>query len=418
MALPRSLAPLRHRRYAALWTGAFFSNIGTWMETVAVGILVQEITGQAVWVAIVAAAGFVPNAILGPLGGALADRAPRRRILLGTTAVQTVLAGVLTALVALDAFEPWAVTLIVLVSGCAGALGFPSYQSMMPDIVPREEITAAAALGAAQWNLGRVVGPALAGLVIDAGGYEWAFAINTLSFLAVIAAIAPLRLPLPTPKAGESILQSIKEGVRFSLREPGIRAVMIYVSLNSLLAAPFIGLVASMAHEVTGHARDASVLVTTQGIGAVLMALMLGSLAARYGNRHVVLTALTGLPAALVLYALAPSLALSAIAIFVVGFLYLGCLSSFTSIAQLRAPAEFRGRIMSSLMVLLGTMYPLGLLIQGALADAIGLRATMAGAAVVLAVVIAGTRALNRGFDRELGDIAPRADTVPIAGTE
>jgi MFS family permease len=131
-----------------------------------------------------------------------------------------------------------------------------------------------------------------------------------------------------------------------------------------------------------------------------------------------VLTAVTLLPVALVLYAFAPSLALSAIAIFVVGFLYLGCLSSFTSIAQLRAPAEFRGRIMSSLMVLLGTMYPLGLLIHGALADTIGLRATMAGAAVLLAVVITGTRALNRGFDRELGDIAPRSDTSPLAATE
>ena len=388
------------------------------METVAVGILVTEITHQAVWAAIVAAAGFVPNAIIGPLGGALADRVPRRRLLLATTGVQTVLAGVLTMLAAIDAVEPWAVTLIVLGSGCAGALGFPSYQSMMPDIVPREEITAAAALGAAQWNLGRVVGPALAGVVIAAGGYEWAFAINTLSFLAVIAVIAPLKLPIPVRKDGESIPQAIKNGIQFSIHEPGIRAVMIYVSLNSLLAAPFIGLVAPMAKEVTGHARDASVLVTTQGIGAVLMALLLGGLAARFGNRHVVLTAVTALPAALVLYAYAPSLALSAAAIFVVGFLYLGCLSSFTSIAQLRAPQEFRGRVMSALMVLLGTMYPLGLLIQGVLADAIGLRATMAGAAVILAVVVAGTRALNRGFDRELGDIAPRADTMPIASAE
>ncbi len=418
MALPRSLAPLRHRRYAAVWTGAFFSNIGTWMEAVAVGILVTQITHQAVWAAGVAAAGFVPNAIIGPFGGALADRVPRRRMLLGTTAVQTALAGALTALAAFDAIEPWAVTLIVLASGCAGALGFPSYQSMMPDLVPREELTAAAALGAAQWNLGRVVGPALAGVVIAAGGYEWAFAVNTLSFLAVIAAIAPLKLPSPTPKVGESIPRAIKDGIRFSIREPGIRAVMIYVALNSLLAAPFIGLVAPMAQVVTGDAGDASVLVTTQGVGAVLMALLLGGLAGRYGNRRVVLAAVTALPVALFLYALTPSLALSATAIFAVGFLYLGCLSSFTSIAQLRAPPEYRGRVISALMVLLGTLYPLGLLIQGALADAIGLRATTAGAAVLLAIIVTATRALNPGFDRELGDIAPRADSVPIAATE
>ena len=93
-------------------------------------------------------------------------------------------------------------TLIVLASGCAGAVGFPAYQSLMPDLVPREELASAVALGAAQWNLGRVIGPALAGIVIGIGGFEWAFAINTLSFLAVIAAIAPLRLPPPTPSRG------------------------------------------------------------------------------------------------------------------------------------------------------------------------------------------------------------------------
>lgn len=420
MALPRSLAPLRHRPFAALWTGAFFSNIGTWMETVAVGILVTEATGQAVWATLVAAAAFAPNALIGPIGGALADRIPRRRLLLGSTAVQTLLAGALTALAAADAAEPWAVTLIVLGSGCVGALGFPSYQSMMPDLVPREELTSAAALGAAQWNLGRVIGPALAGIVIHTGGYEWAFAVNTLSFFAVIAAVAPLRLPAPRPpKVGESIRHSIAAGITFARRESGIRAVMTYLALNSLLAAPFIALVPAVAQKVFHEGKTGtSVLVTSQGVGAVLMALMLGGLAARFGNRQVVLGALTLLPGALLLYALAPSLELGAAAIFAVGFLYLGCLSSFTTIAQLRAPPEMRGRIMSALMVLLGTLYPLGALVQGALADEIGLRATTAGAAVLLAVTFVAMRTLRPDFDRDLGDVAPRADTAPIAATE
>jgi MFS family permease len=418
VALPRSFAPFRHRPFAALWTGAFFSNIGTWMEAVAVGILVTEITGQALWAGLVAAAGFVPNALLGPLGGALADRVPRRLLLLTTTSVQVVLALALTALAALDAVEPWAVTLIVLGSGCAGALGFPSYQSLMPDLVPREELTAAAALGAAQWNLGRIIGPALAGAVRVAGGFEWVFAINAFSFIAVIIAVAPLKLPAPTRKEGESIPRAIKDGMRFARRESGIRAVMVYLALNSLFAAPFIGLVAPAAEVISGDERDASVLVTAQGIGAVLMALCLGGLAARFGNRRVVLACMTALPAALVLYALAPSLVLGSAAIFVVGFFYLGCLSSFTTIAQLRAPPELRGRIMSALMVLLGTMYPLGLLVQGALADGIGLRATTAGTAVVLAVALTTIRVTKPGFDADLGDIAPRSDTAVIAAAE
>jgi MFS family permease len=420
MALPRSLAPLRHPPFAALWTGAFFSNIGTWMETVAVGILVTEITGQAVWATLVAAAGFAPNALIGPIGGALADRIPRRLMLLGTTFVQMVLAGALTLLAAVDAAEPWAVTLIVLGSGCAGALGFPSYQAMMPDLVPREELTSAAALGAAQWNLGRVIGPALAGIVIETGGYEWAFALNTVSFVAVIAAIAPLRLPVPSPpEEGESIPHAIAAGIAYARKEPGIRAVMTYLALNSLLAAPFIALVPAVAKKVFDEGRTGtSVLVTAQGLGAVLMALLLGGLALRFGNRHVVLGALALLPLSLVLYAVAPSLELGAVAIFFVGFLYLGCLSSFTTIAQLRAPPEMRGRIMSSLMVLLGTLYPLGALVQGALADEIGLRETSVGAAIVLMLTLLLVRTIRPGFDRDLGDVAPRADTAPIAATE
>jgi MFS family permease len=414
--LPRSLAPLRHRRYAALWTGAFCSNIGTWMETVAVGILVTERTGQAGWTGIVAAAGFLPNAFVGPFGGALADRLPRRTLLIATTAVQTLLAGVLTTMAALNATPPWAVTLIVLASGCAGALGFPSYQSLMPDLVPREDLPGAIALGAAQWNLGRVIGPALAGIVIAAGGYEWAFAVNTVSFLAVIAAIAPLRLPAPRPKEGESIIDSIRAGARFARREPGIRAVMVFMALNSLLAAPFIALVPAVALKVFHEGKGGtSALITAQGVGAVIMALALGGMAARYGHRFVVLGGITALPVALVLYALAPSLALGVVAIFFVGFFYLACLSSFTSIAQLRAPAELRGRVMSALMVLLGTLYPIGAISQGALADEIGLRATTTGAAVILAVSFVAVRVLRPGFDRELGDV--RNDPHPAPET-
>jgi MFS family permease len=289
----------------------------------------------------------------------------------------------------------------------------------MPDLVPREEIPGAVALGSAQWNLGRVVGPALAGLVIQFGGYEWAFAVNTVSFLAVIAAIAPLRLPPPTPHGGESVLGSIANGARFSVHEPGIRALMTYLALNSLLAAPFIGLVAAFALKVFHNENPGTgILITAQGVGAVLMALMLGGLGMRYGHRRVLLTAITALPVTLVLYALAPNLALGAVAIFLVGYVYLGCLSGFVTIAQLRAPAELRGRVMSALMVLLGLLYPLGAITQGAIADEIGLRATTAGAAVLLALAFIALRTFRPGFDRDLRDpeIAP-ADLSSGAAT-
>jgi len=419
--LPRALAPLRHRRYAALWTGAFASNIGTWMESVAVGILVTTATGQAGWAGLVAAAAFLPNAFVGPIGGALADRIPRRALLLGTTAVQATLAAGLTALAAFDIAEPWAVTLIVLASGCAGALGFPAYQSLMPDLVPREDLTGAIALGAAQWNLGRVIGPALAGLVIGLGGFEWAFAVNTVSFLAVIVAIAPIRLPAPTPREGESIRTAIRDGARYARREAGIRPLMTYLAINSLFAAPFIALIPAVALKVFDDERGGTAaLVTAQGIGAVVMALTLGILTARWGHRHVLLGLVTALPATLVLYALAPTLELAVLAIVLVGGVYLGCLSSFMTIAQLRAPNELRGRVMSAIMVLLGTLYPLGSVLQGAIADEIGLRATTVGAAIILAGVFTAIRVLHPGFDRALGDPdetgAPELSPEPAVG--
>jgi MFS family permease len=396
------------------WTGAFTSNIGTWMETVAVGILVTTATGQAGWAGLVAAAGFVPQAVVGPFGGALADRLPRRTLLLATTTVQTILAGTLCFLAAVGEAHPGAVTLIVLGAGCAQALGFPSYQAILPDLVPRDELPAAVALGSAQWNLGRVIGPALAGIVISLGGFEWAFAINTVSFLAVIAAIAPLELPPPPRTHGESIPSAIRNGARFALTEPGIRSVIGYLSVNSLLAAPFIALVPAVALEVfhSGESGTA-VLVTAQGLGAVTMALLLGNLIARVGHRRMLRGVLAGLPLALGAYALAPELWVATIAIFFVGLFYLGCLASFTTIAQLRAPPELRGRVMSALMVLLGTLYPIGSILQGAIADQTSLRVTTGVAAALLGIWLVVIRVLHPGYDRHLDDVV---NETPVPG--
>ena len=416
----RSLAPLRHRNFALLWTGAFVSNIGTWMETVGVGILIFQDTGKAGWSALVAAAGFVPIGVFGPFGGALADRLPRRRLLLTTTTVQTILAGLLTLLAATGSPSPAVVIVIVFLAGCAQSVGFPAFQSLLPDLVPEEDIVGAVALSSAQWNLGRIVGPALAGIVISIGGFAWAFAINTASFFAVIVAVAIIRLPPPVAHDGQSILDSIRQGLRYTRRDPGLRVVVAYMTLNTFLAAPFIGLLPVMAIKVLDAGADGTAaLVTAQGIGAVAMALSLAGLAARYTPRRVLLAVLWGLPPALILYAFMPTIALSTVAVVGVGFLYLGALSSFTSIAQLRAPAEVRGRVMSFLMVLLGLLYPLGLVVQGALADAIGLRETTAGAAILMLAALVLARLLRPGFTADLdAPVAPLHEPSPGAVPE
>lgn len=382
------------------------------METIGVGILVTTATGKAGWTGLVAAAGFVPTAVLAPVGGALADRVPRRTLLLTTTACQIGFAALLTFVAGLGDPSPGLVTLIVLGAGCANAIGFPAFQAMLPDLVPRDDVPGAVALSSAQWNLGRVIGPALAGLVIGLGGYELAFFLNTVSFFAVFAVVASFRLPRPVEVVGLSILGSMREGARFVCGDRALRFVVACMGLNSLLAAPFIALIPAVALEVFHEEKlGTAALVTAQGLGAVGMGLGLATLFNRFGTRRVLLGVLLMLPVALVLYALAPTLPLAVVAIVVVGALYLGSLSSFTTVAQLRAPPELRGRVVSVLMMLIGALYPIGSIVQGAIADEIGLRATTAGAAVLLGALLLTWW----GFRPHAADAI--GDTITVAAT-
>jgi len=395
-----SFAPLRHREYALLWTGAFVSNIGTWMESIALGIYVTKHTGQAAWTGTVAAAAFQPIAFFSPIGGALADRYPRRLLMIGTSLVQTGLAGLLTFMFVVGHPSAPTITLIALGNGVCAALGFPSFQAMLPDLVPVEDLPGAIALSSAQYNLGRVIGPAIAGIVIAVGGYAWAEGANAVSFLAVVTVMLIITLPPPSPSArSETFLRSIADGFRFVRREPGLRVTALAMCLNTFLAAPFIALVPAMALKVLhSGSGGTAVLITAQGIGAVLMAFSLGSLVERHGARRVLMTLMALLPVALITYAGAPDLALSAFALFFVGLLYLGALSSFTTIAQLRVPSEIRGRVLAVFTVILGSLYPLGSVVQGKIADHIGLRETTIGAAALMALAMLATRLLRPGI--------------------
>jgi MFS family permease len=395
-----SFAPFRHRNYALLWTGAFVSNIGTWMETLALGVYITDVTHQAAWTGTVAAASFLPIAFFSPIGGALADRYPRRLLMIMTSLVQTGLAGLLTVLFVVGHPSPVTITVIALGNGMCAALGFPSFQAMLPDLVPLEDLPGAIALSSAQYNLGRVIGPAIAGLVIYLGGYAWAEGANAVSFLAVVAVMLVIALPPPSPHArGERFLRSIADGFRFVRHEPGLRITALAMCLNTFLAAPFIALVPAMALKVLhGGSGGTAILVTAQGMGAVLMAFSLGTLVERHGARRVLMTLMSTLPIALAAYAYAPVLALSAVSLFAVGLLYLGALSSFTTIAQLRVSSEIRGRVLAVFTVILGSLYPLGSVLQGKIADHVGLRATTLGSAVIMAFVMVATRLVRPGI--------------------
>jgi MFS family permease len=409
-----SLRPLRRREFALVWSAALVSNIGSWVQTVAVGVLVTTLTGQARWTGLVAAAAFVPVGVLSPVGGAIADRVDRRRLLLGTTVGETAFACLLAVLVGTGHASPLGVTAIVLGGGCMTALGFPAYQAILPDLVDREDLLGASSLSMAQFNLGRVVGPALAGLVLVVGSYTWAFAVNAASYAAVMVALLLVHLPPPAPSDEPAGLWSrIVAGARGARAEPGCRAAILTIAVAALLLSPFIALIPAVALKLfDAEKTGTSVLITAQGVGAVAGALALASLARRYGRAQVLAVNLVVVPFLLAAYAASPSLPVAAVALTAVGAGYVGLLSGLGTVVQLRAPAALRARVLSLYMVALGTIYPLGAVLQGAVADRFGLRAVTATCAAVFLVVVVAVRVLRPDL------LAAFADPPDAAGEQ
>ncbi len=387
-----SIAPLRHRNYALVWMAGLVSNVGTWMETVAVGSLIAGDTGKAGWTSFVIAAGFLPMGALGPVGGAFADRFDRRRMLIVMTAAQMVCAAGLTLLAATGHATPAAVTILVFLAGCVAGVGFPAYAAMLPDLVPKEDLLAAMSLSQAQWNLGRVVGPSLAGLAILLGSYTTAFALNTVSFAAMLIALRLLRLEPHQPSTDQTPLWTrIRIGARAARAEPGVWSAIVMISVVAITASPFIALIAAMAEvRFDGGASLTSWFTTAQGVGAVAAAFAVPVLASRLGRYRLLLASFVLLPAALVLYGVAPTPWFAALALVGVGATYMSVFSGIGTVAQLRAPAELRARVLSFYFLALGVIYPIGAVIQGQIADQIGLGVTtaMSGILLLTAVVL------------------------------
>jgi len=400
--------PLRHRAFATIWTGAFVSNIGTWMETVAVGVYVTQTTGKAAWTGTIAALTYAPSVLLGPIGGALADHFDRRRYLATIALLETVLAGWLAVLAASHHLSLTAVAVIVLLEGTAVAFYMPATSAMTPDLVPQEELLGAMSLGAAQWNLGRVVGPALAGLVITAWSLAAAFWANAVSFGAVLASLALVRVPPLARRDGglRRVWHTIAEGVAAARRDAGIRTALLLLLATTFLVSPFIGLVPAVAIKVFHRgAAGTSALVTAQGAGAVAAALAAGPLAARIGRGRLLLGALLLVGPLAAAYGLAPRFPLAVVGILLLGCCYLAVLSGTSTVCQLRAPRALRARVASLFMLCVGGGHALGLVIQGWLGDRVGLPAVTAATGLLLLAVVATTRLLRPGLFAAMGAI-------------
>jgi MFS family permease len=399
----------RHGAFAVLWTGSLVSNVGTWMETVALGRYVQERTGEAKWAGLVAAAGFLPTAVVGLLGGALADRVSRQKLIVTASLLQASFAAVLTWLVHSGRATPGWIAFLALLAGCGAAIGFPAWQTAVPDMVPPDEVPSAIGLSSVQWNLGRVVGPAIAGLVMSFWGITAALLCNVVSFFAVTLAASLVHIPARVVVSNDSIGTTVVDGWRTTRRVPALRVMSSAMFLNFFVAAPFIALIPAMVEQVLHAGRGAnSALVTAQGVGAVVAGVLLGSLVSHWGLRRTMVRLMCLLAPALVLYGLSPNLWWMVPALGLVGAAYMGCMSTFSTIGQTRAPEGSRGRVMAINNATLGVLYPIGAVLQGALGDRVGLRWVTVGSGVVMIVVMLAVRVLRPGFTAPLGpEVAP-----------
>ena len=414
-----ALRPLHYRNFAVLWTASLISNVGSWMQTVAVGALVISRTGQASWAVLVAAGAFLPIGLLSPVGGALADRLPRRPMIAVGNLVAGLIAAAIALLVARGQAGPYTLLALVTLQGSASALIGPFSQAILPDLVPRSEFLAASSLNSAQWNAGRIVGPALAGATVAAFGFAASFVANAVSFLAVVMALLFVRLA-PPPGGQAGLLSSMRQGLAAAWAQPSCRAATISIGTVAVLAAPFIALVPAVALSLTRGGTSAggassvaaatAALTTAQGAGAIAGALILPPLAARIGRGRSLGWSLGLLPVVLVGYGVARSLWLAVLALFVVGLIYMWVLSGLQTVAQLHAPAAYRGRVLSFFLVALGVAYPVGALAQGPIANHIGVAWTTLSASVVLAVIYLLVVWRRPGFIRALLAREPGAE--------
>lgn len=384
------------------------------MQSVALGVYLTETTHNALWLGLITVALWAPAIIASPLGGAVADRWNRQYWIQINNAVMAVTSGSLAALALTHHLRPADACYLALFEGFASSASWAAYQSLVPDLVDPDEVLAAVSLGSAQFNLGRVIGPVFAAIALSLGSPGLCFLLNSASFLVVLVAFAFVR-PRPRPPVGTEVhlIAETVTGAKRAWSLPGCRNPIIAVGVIGLVVSPFITLVPAMAIEVLHAGKvGTSWLVSAQGLGAVLGALTLPTLAHRTTRIFVLRASLVTLCAAEVAYALAPTLLAAAAALFVMGGAYVGSLTGLNTTVQLHAPVRERSRILALYTLSLSVFYPLGALVESALARAWGVREVSAGAALLLAAGLGAVVLTIPHFFSEMA--SPEVATVEL----
>ena len=377
--MPRFTRALRHSNYRLFFSGQLVSLIGTWMQTVAESWLVYRLTGSAALLGVAGFASQIPVFLLATIGGTVADRHNRHRILVITQATAMVLPLILAALVFTGHVRVWHVFVLAGTLGVVNAFDVPARQSFIVEMVGKEDLVNAIALNSSIFNGARTIGPAVAGVLLAAVGEGWCFLLNGLSYIAVITGLLLMKLParergaLPPPSLADTV-----GGFRFIRKTMPIRDLLLLVGLVSLAGMPYTVLMPIFADSILhGGPKGLGLLMASTGLGSLFGALSIASRSSIRGLGRVVALAAFTFGLSLAVFSLSRVFWLSAVLLAVVGMSLITQAASTNTLIQSMVPDELRGRVMAVYAMMFMGMSPIGALIEGALAERIGAPATL-----------------------------------------
>jgi MFS family permease len=370
---------LRHRNFQLFFSGQLISLIGTWMQSVAQSWLVYRLTGSALLLGSVGFASQIPVFLFAPLGGIAADRINRRYIVISTQVAAMLLAFVLAALTLSGKIQVWHIFVLASLLGVVNAFDIPGRQSFLVDMVGKEDLMNAIALNSSMFNGARIIGPAIAGILVAKIGEGWCFFANAVSYIAVIIGLLMMRVQSRTRVAMASPLEHMLEGFRFVNQTAPIRALLLLLGVVSLVGMPYVVLMPIFADQILhGGARGLGILMGATGVGALLGALTLAFRQGVKGLGRWVAWCCGGFGTSLIIFALSHNFWVSVILLLPVGYFMMLQMSSSNTLIQVMVPDALRGRVMAVYSMMFMGMAPIGALLGGALADRLGAQITVA----------------------------------------
>jgi predicted MFS family arabinose efflux permease len=349
-----------------MWFGACTSSIGTWMQIVAQGWLIYRLSHSAFLLALDQFLGGIPIFLFSLIGGVVADRVERRRILLASQYVQMATATILTILVTTGMVHVWHILCLSFVSGLAQAFGGPAYQALIPTLVDKEDMPNAIALNSIQFNVAVMIGPALAGQTLAKLGEKWCFGLNAVSFLAPILSLTIITTRFLPQKTTDSVFTSLKEGIKFVRKQHAMEALIVLAFCMTALGMPMRTYIPVFVKDIFHRGPETyGNMLALMGFGSICGSLLVAYLGNISRKGHVALGSLMCLGAGIAGFALSKSMPLSGALLVLVGASMMAVFATVNSLVQLITTNEMRGRVMSVYNVAFRGGMPMGNLLSG-----------------------------------------------------